>query len=159
MIVQLRMDERLIHGQITTAWSKALDINTILCANDIAANDPISKQALMLASPVGKKVAVRTVEDSIKLMKDPRADKMKVFVLVGNPQDALRFVKEFNLKEVNIANYMRKKSTGQVQICPCCQADEEDLTYFKEIALCCHVFSQLLPTSEYIELGNKLKEM
>ena len=27
MIVQLRIDERLIHGQITTAWSRYLDVS------------------------------------------------------------------------------------------------------------------------------------
>ena len=37
MIVQLRLDERLIHGQVVTAWARALDINTILVANDEAA--------------------------------------------------------------------------------------------------------------------------
>lgn len=159
MIVQLRLDERLIHGQITTAWSKALDIDTILCANDVAATDPVSKQALMMAQPAGKKVAIRKVDESIKLIKDPRADKMKIFILVGNPQDALKIVKELNIKEVNIANYMRKKSDNKVKLATYCQADEEDLAVFKELSHYCNVYSQMVPDSERIELGERLKEM
>lgn len=37
MIALLRIDERLIHGQVATSWSKALDIDTIVCASDEAA--------------------------------------------------------------------------------------------------------------------------
>ena len=49
MIVQLRLDERLIHGQITTAWSRALDIDTILVANDHAAGNVLLRNTLMMA--------------------------------------------------------------------------------------------------------------
>lgn len=39
MIVQLRIDERLIHGQVAAAWARALDITHIVCASDAAAGD------------------------------------------------------------------------------------------------------------------------
>ena len=41
MIALLRIDERLIHGQVATSWSKALDIDTIVCASDEAAQNPL----------------------------------------------------------------------------------------------------------------------
>lgn len=160
MIVQLRLDERLIHGQITTAWSKALDIDTILCANDRAATDPIAKQALLMAQPAGKKVAIRKVDESIKLVKDPRADKMKILLLVGNPKDALEIVKALQVKEVNVANYMMKKSAlTKVKIASYCQIDADDLVYFKALADQCRVYSQMVPASEKVELNGKLQNM
>lgn len=159
MIVQLRLDERLIHGQITTAWSKALDINTILCADDFAAVNPVAKQALLMAQPAGIKVAIRKVEDAIRLLKDPRADKMKIFLLVGNPHDALIIVEQLGIKEVNVANYMRKKTDNKVKIATYCQADSEDLVYFKDLAKKCRVYSQMVPSSEVLELNDKLKNI
>lgn len=159
MIVHLRMDERLIHGQITTVWSKALDIDSIVCANDSAANDPIHKAALMTAKPAGKKVAIKSVDDAIKLLKDPRAENMKVLVLSGNPKDTLKIVKEFNIKEVNIANYMMKKSPNKIKIAKYCAVDEEDLNYLKELAEIAHVYSHMVPNYPIEELGKKLKEM
>ena len=159
MIVQLRLDERLIHGQITTAWSKALDINTILCANDKAANDPIAKKLLLAAQPAGIKVAIRGVEESIKLVKDPRADKMKIFILVGNPTDALKITKELNIKEVNVANYMMKKSVSKIKVAKYCAVDEEDLKALKELADIAHVYSQMVPDYPVEELGEKVKQM
>lgn len=91
MIVQLRLDERLIHGQVVTAWARALDINTILVANDEAANDPIKKSVLLMTVPTGKKVHVKGVEETIRLLSDPRADKMNILLIVDNPDDALNF--------------------------------------------------------------------
>ena len=57
MIVQLRIDERLIHGQITTAWSRFLDVSRIVVASDKLAKDPLTTQTLLMSAPAGKKVA------------------------------------------------------------------------------------------------------
>ena len=51
MIALLRIDERLIHGQVATSWSKALDIDTIVCASDEAAQNPLKKKMLLIAAP------------------------------------------------------------------------------------------------------------
>ncbi len=157
MIVHIRLDERLIHGQITTAWSKVLDIDTIVCADDKAANDPISKKTLLLAKPAGLKVTVRGVEEAIDLVKDPRADKMKILFLVSNPKDAAAIVRAFDLKEINVANYVRKKGTDKVELTGSCKADAEDLKYFKQLAETCRVYCQMVPNSEVIELNQKIE--
>lgn len=46
-----RIDDRLIHGQVTTAWSKQMDINRILVISDEAANNPMRKILLKQAAP------------------------------------------------------------------------------------------------------------
>ena len=43
-IVAFRIDERLVHGQ-GQLWIKTLGVNTVIVANDGAANDPM-QQAL-----------------------------------------------------------------------------------------------------------------
>ena len=78
MIVQLRIDERLIHGQITTAWSRYLDVSRIVVASDKLAKDPLTTQTLLMSAPAGKKVAVKTIPDAIKLLSDPRVDTVRV---------------------------------------------------------------------------------
>lgn len=45
MIQMLRVDHRLLHGQVAVAWFHALDINTILIANDEVAKDDLRKAA------------------------------------------------------------------------------------------------------------------
>lgn len=148
MIVQLRIDERLIHGQITTAWSRFLDVSRIVVANDKLSKDQLTTQTLLMSAPAGKKVAVRSIEDTVKLLSDPRIDTVRVLVIVNNPKDAVELVKKLGIKEVNVANYVKKKSPNKVNITRGVTADPEDLAYFKELAQVGeHVFSQLIPSN------------
>ena len=148
MIVQLRIDERLIHGQITTAWSRFLDVSRIVVASDKLAKDELTTQTLLMSAPAGKKVAVRDIEATIKLLSDPRINTVRVLVIVDNPKDAVTLVKALGIEEVNVANYVKKKSKDKVKITTGVNSDPEDLVYFKELAqVTKHCFSQLIPSS------------
>lgn len=161
MILQLRLDERLIHGQITTQWSRVLDIDTILVANDHAASNDLIRNTLLLARPADKKVAIKGVMETIKLLKDPRADKMKILIIVDNPRDALELVRNLDINHINIANFCKKKTDRKVELSTYCSADEEDLVYFKALVDTGKaVFSQMVPTSEkedFKKLISKIK--
>ena len=157
MIVQLRIDERLIHGQITTAWSRYLDVSRIVVASDKLAKDPLTTQTLLMSAPAGKKVAVKTIPDAIKLLSDPRVDTVRVLIIVDNPKDAVALVKALPITEVNVA---KKKSANKVNLTRGVNSDPEDLVYFKELAqIGGHVFSQLIPSNpveNFAEIVSKL---
>ena len=97
MIVQLRLDERLIHGQITTAWSKFLTVNAIVVANDKLFINDLAKKTLLMSAPAGIKVTVRTVQGTIDLLSDPRSEKMRVLIIVDNPKDALTLAEALDI--------------------------------------------------------------
>ena len=46
MIQLLRVDHRLLHGQVVFSWCGQLNPNCILIANDAAATDDVRKAAL-----------------------------------------------------------------------------------------------------------------
>ncbi|GAW63667.1 PTS sugar transporter subunit IIB [Ligilactobacillus acidipiscis] len=105
MIQALRVDERLIHGQIAMVWSRALDLDGIVVANDETANDEMQKMALKMAVPSGLKVIIKSLQGAIDLLSDPRADRMKLFVLVRTVGDAVTLAEKLsNIKYVNIGN-------------------------------------------------------
>ena len=52
-IVFVRVDERLIHGQITIRWVNMVGANVILVANDGAATNNLQKNLMKIASPPG----------------------------------------------------------------------------------------------------------
>ena len=159
MIVQLRLDERLIHGQITTAWSRYLDVNAIVVASDKLAKDHLASQVLLMAAPAGKKVAVKSIEDSIKLLSDPRSEKMRILVIVDNPTDAVKLVEALPIKEINVANYVKKKSPDKIQLTRGCNADPDDLKMFKKLAeIGEHVFAQLIPSQEQTDFAKIVRE-
>lgn len=106
MIVQLRIDDRLIHGQVALVWSKELNTPGILVANDQAATNDTVKMTLKMACPPGIKLLVKTVEDAIRVANDPRGKDMRIFALTRNVRDALALVRgcPTNVREVNLAN-------------------------------------------------------
>ncbi|KRN23804.1 PTS system mannose/fructose/N-acetylgalactosamine-transporter subunit IIB [Lacticaseibacillus camelliae] len=110
MIEMMRVDDRLIHGQVALLWSKELQLNRIIVANDRAAASEIQKNALLLAAPASIKVAVEPVDKAIKLANDPRGAKLKMLLIVNNVADLKRVVDGVQAPEdvkVDIANVGR----------------------------------------------------
>ncbi|AJH02024.1 hypothetical protein LF65_05513 [Clostridium beijerinckii] len=108
MINMMRVDERLIHGQVAVVWAKHLGVNRIIVANDEVVKNEMQMMALKMAIPSNIKANVKNVDDAIKILNDPRGEKLKIFVVVGSPKDAFRVaesVKGINL--INIGNYGR----------------------------------------------------
>lgn len=108
MVKLIRLDERLIHGQVAIKWSRLLGVNRIVVADDEASSNPIMQQALMMAAPSGIKVVIVDVEKAVSLCNDPRAGKLSILLIVSNPESLLRVVKGLDsLPEINIGNYGR----------------------------------------------------
>lgn len=108
MIKMVRLDERLIHGQVAIKWSRLLGVDRIIVADDEAASNDIMQKALMMAAPNGVKVAIVSVDHAVALCNDPRAAALKILVIVSSPQSLLRVVREVSsVQEVNIGNYGR----------------------------------------------------
>lgn len=108
MISMLRVDDRLIHGQVAVMWSKQLAVSRIIVANDAIAGNAIQAGALKMAAPSGVKAAVLTIEKSLGILNDPRSEGMKILVLSNNPQDLYEVLKGVEERPVlNLANYGR----------------------------------------------------
>jgi PTS system mannose-specific IIB component len=109
MIVQIRVDDRLIHGQVALLWGKELNTKGIIVANDHAAYDATQSATLKMACPQGVKLLIRTVEEAIKVSSDPRGKDMRIFMLTQSVEDAYKVVAGLNgvVQSVNIANVGR----------------------------------------------------
>ena len=92
MIVQIRIDDRLIHGQVAMVWSKELNTPRIIVANNDAAANETVKMTLKMATPTGIKTIVKDLDGAIELINDPRSKDMRIFGLTKNVRDALYLV-------------------------------------------------------------------
>lgn len=88
VVTHMRIDDRLIHGQIVTAWISDSKAEEILVADDMAAKDPTQQMLLKLAVPAKIKLAIVTVEKAAELLKEDQSD-TKVLLIVRNPKTAL----------------------------------------------------------------------
>lgn len=162
MIEALRIDERLIHGQVANQWAKTLGFEAIVVANDQAVTDKIMQTALRMAAPGGNiKIVIKTVEDSIALLNDPRAAGMKIFVVCNNPFDALKLVQNVKgIPSVNVGNFGRVgyEGSGRVRYNESVYANEEEVKAFKEMIATgveCNV--RMLPDQPKLSLASILK--
>ena len=107
-IAALRVDDRLIHGQVAMTWTKQLRVQGIVVANDDAANDNTQKMALKMAVPAGIKVLIKPVDEAIRVLNDPRAAKMRILVLTRTVKDALKVRKQVGeIEFLNVGNVGR----------------------------------------------------
>ncbi len=152
MILTLRVDERLVHGQVVTSWTKNLSVTHIVVANNQAAEDKIQSMTLKMAVPSGIKSIIATIEDAAETLNDPRAEALKIFVVCNCPQDALSLVKLVpSIQDVNIANYgivIKPEVKDKTAFTKRVFCDEDDLQCVRELGgMVEELYSQTLPTS------------
>ena len=123
MISLFRIDDRLIHGQVAMAWSKAANADIIIAVDKTAANDQLQKMALLLAKPSGVEAKIIDPKDFGKTYQEVKES--KVMVVVGNPIDARKIVKELKGKEnfdINLGNLKsgdnKEKISGSIYVTP-----------------------------------------
>lgn len=108
MIKWVRLDERMIHGQVATKWSRTLGVDRIVVADDTAAASDIMQKSLMMAAPTTCKTAIVTVDKAVSLCNDPRAAGLKILLIVSTPENLLRVAKEVkDIPQINVGNYGR----------------------------------------------------
>lgn len=157
MINLVRIDDRLIHGQVAVVWSKYLGVSRIIVANDQVVNDEIQKMALSMAVPSNIKATFKTVEDSIKILNDERAKALKIMVITASPEDALKLIQEVpEIEEINVGNYGRVNNVDSIkkeQLSKNLFVTEEDKEIFEQIKGAGKgLYAQAVPTDskEYI---------
>lgn len=128
----VRIDDRLIHGQVATVWSKQTGVNRIFVVNDDVAQDEFRKKLLKQATPPGIKANIITIQKMIEVFPDPKFDSLKVMLLFTNPTDIQRVVEGgVNLTSVNIGGMAfsegKKKLTAAVSV------TDEDIEAFRNL--------------------------
>lgn len=109
-IVLARIDDRLIHGQVMTAWLQFTGGNHIMIIDNETAGDEFTKSIMAMAVPNGIKLSVLTVEEAVgKLSGNLGND--KVILLAKEPQVYLTlFESGINIEEIIIGGMGVRKN-------------------------------------------------
>lgn len=162
MIAQLRVDDRLIHGQVALVWTKELNTPGIVVANDNAANNQMVQMTLKMATPTGKKLLIRSVDDAIKVFNNPKGANMRIFALTNNIKDALKIAQNVNnIEGINVANVGRfaDDAKDSVQISSTLMLSKDELEALKELAkIDIPVFNQVVPSNAKTPIKTLLKD-
>lgn len=125
-----RIDDRLIHGQVATAWAKQININRIIVVSDEVANDSLRKFLLQEAAPPGIKSNVVTVSRMLDVYDNQLFQEQKVMLLFTNPQDVERLIRGgMRLNSLNIGGM--RFTAGKQMITNFVSIDEQDAEAFR----------------------------
>lgn len=86
----VRLDFRLIHGQVVTQWIKVSGANRVVIANDDLAADDFMGDIYRMAAPAGIKVDIMSVADACAAWKESQLGEGKVLLLLKTAEDAVR---------------------------------------------------------------------
>lgn len=156
-IVNVRMDERLIHGQVAGIWAPSLHTQRIIVINDEAAADSLQKSSLRMAAPTSMRLSVLPVESAAKNIRSGKYGKQRLFLVFKNPTDVLRYLKAGGkLTHVNVGNMSYKE--GSKDITKSIKVLEEEIDVFESIAaMDINVTAQLVPNDPVVDFMDKLR--
>lgn len=87
-VVLVRVDDRLVHGQVMTSWQKATSANKFMVVDDEVASNDLMKTVLKGVVPAQIKLGVFTIEKAVdRLIKGFKPDD-KVIMLMKTPETA-----------------------------------------------------------------------
>lgn len=130
--VLARIDTRLLHGQVATAWTKQTQPTRIIVCSDGVAHDELRKTMIEQAAPPGVKANVVPISKIIEVSKDVRFGDTKAMLLFETPQDALQAIKGgVDIKEINVGSMAH--SQGKVAVNKVLSLGKEDIKTFEEL--------------------------
>lgn len=156
----IRLDERLIHGQIATAWCKSLCSDTLLVIDNSAAADEFITKTLYMAAPLNMKTFVMNVEDALNVLNDPRCRQRHIFIVMRHINEFLEVIGRIaDIKEINIGNYGRMIPSEKPRISYTSNLflNEDEAAELKRVlAFSIPCYMQMTPSVAKTELGKIL---
>lgn len=133
-VKHLRIDNRLIHGQVTVAWVGAIGADHLIVSNDDVAKDELQRLLLPQAAR-GVRTSILSVADTLGYCDGERDTGDTIMVLAKLPTDALRLL-EGGLRpaEINVGNQAPRPGTGFTMVSRSIAVTPEDATTYRRIA-------------------------
>lgn len=93
-IVGARVDERLIHGQVATAWTNSLRATRIMVIDDDVVTSPTDKMILKMACPANCKLSILRVTSAIANLKAGKYEGDRIFIVSKRPRNFLSLLED-----------------------------------------------------------------
>ena len=115
MITLLRVDHRLLHGQVAFSWTQYVGADCILIANVSVPGDELRKTTIKLAKPPSVKLVIKNINDSIEAIKSGVTDKYNLFIVVESVNDAWRIASAIDeIKSINLGGIKAKEGSKNI---------------------------------------------
>ncbi len=131
-IVAVRIDERLIHGQVATMWAGAWRCTRIIVIDDKSASDDVLKAVLKISCPNGIRLSVLTVDKAATNLKKNKYDTDRITIVCKNPRVLWELhEKGFDVENITVGNM--SKASDKIAICKSVAVLPEDAEAFHKL--------------------------
>ncbi|MGL5955035.1 MAG: PTS system mannose/fructose/N-acetylgalactosamine-transporter subunit IIB [Brevinema sp.] len=154
----VRIDNRLIHGQVATAWIQHSKANLILVANDDVATNTMRQDLMKTIVPPHIQTRFFSLQKTADIIHKA-SDSQHIFIVIDNPIDAL-WLKKHNvpIEYINLGNM--HGGDGKKAIAKAAYASEEEINALKElIKLGVTIEFQQLPTDPKENMSKNLASL
>lgn len=154
-IVNIRIDDRLIHGQVAAVWSLVTKATRIMVVDDLVVKDIVNKEALKMACPKQCKLSILTAAKAADNLCAGKYEGERVFIVAKSPK-TIRSLYDagFHMEQVNVGNMAGKQNTKMIKkAVSVTEEDIENFLYLAEQGV--KVTAQMVPTDpvqDFVEL-------
>ncbi|MFC3894561.1 PTS system mannose/fructose/N-acetylgalactosamine-transporter subunit IIB [Lentzea rhizosphaerae] len=137
----LRVDNRLIHGQVTVAWTGGLGVRRLVVCNDEVAGDDLQRMLLPQAAR-GLPTEVLTVAEVVE-----RVWGEDVMLIAKHPADAFRLVEGgVRPRVVNVGNVAPRPGESYTMVTRSIAVTPQDAAGYRRLAAAgIPVVAQMMP--------------
>jgi mannose/fructose/N-acetylgalactosamine-specific phosphotransferase system component IIB len=145
----LRIDNRLIHGQVTVAWAGNLGATRLVVSNDEVAADDMQRMILPQAAR-GVPTSVLGIQETLDYCASEPAQGESIFVIAKLPADALALVQGgLQPDEVNVGNQAPRPGSSFTMVTRSIAVTAEDAETYRAIAAAGFPLQQrMMPTDK-----------
>lgn len=154
-IALARIDDRLIHGQVVTAWLQTIGpCDEILVCDDRARKDQFLQQVLMMTKPPDKSLRVLSIDETIAEFKSKADDHRRVLLITRGPEQMLTLVQNgVTIDHLNVGGM--GGGSGRKKLHRNVSATDEEVETLRQIqALGVRVELKMLPSDSAVDLAS-----
>ncbi|WP_298579302.1 PTS sugar transporter subunit IIB [uncultured Olegusella sp.] len=155
-IIAARIDERLIHGQVMTAWMRLYAPNSILIVDAVSAANTFLSRILFAAAPKDIELNVMNEADAEAFLKEPAPASERLMILAKTPAPFLSLIESgLSFGEIILGNMGgasdRKRFNKNIS------ASEKEVEDFRKIVEAgVPIYCQMVPTDSKESITNLL---
>ena len=131
-IIHVRIDDRMIHGQVATQWSGRLNATRIMVINDSIVNDDMRKTVVRLAAPANVSTSILGRQKALTNIKNGKYKGQRVLLICVSPMDVNYLIDNgLPIKSVNVGNLAQRDGTERIR--PSVNVTPEEKEAFKKL--------------------------
>ena len=115
-ISNIRIDVRLIHGQVAAMWINTLGVTRLMVVDQLACKDEMLKSVLKLACPGNVKLSILSPQKAAQNLLAEKYPDDRIMMVARGPQTLLQLYQEgYHMDTVNVGNMANSPGTKMIK--------------------------------------------